>query len=974
MNMNGIPAILFAALCFFPFSLPTRATVNGSDFERDATGWEPSPGSSIARTSRHYKDGVHSLEWKWTHPGSTLAYAFAPRKIRREKNLTTHFGFWLYNSVPAKERLHLEFYKGGVLLASCWYNLNYTGWRVLGAGPEHLGIPPGTEFDRAVFRTESPSGSLWLDAVNPAILSPPVQPDDQQPWAADAELLKLPPDRTHYSSHDVSLNRPFLPPLVPSEKIGPSSRSAMRTLEKHYFEHSGGQGGLPYRDFSALREQFSSLEIREKEGCVTGRPIALTGNGFHPVPDFIDFKKTYLPLFRQLAAAIRREQGNLKKEAETMYILMCRHFLDQGYQEGNNNFGWIGNGYDYRHYSPAVFSHRSLLERAGILDQMAKSTAWFNMGHAMLSSTPYSSCDEFYNYSSHLPAAILMIPDEAERYQRLRAYKNYLDRTIGENDYPFGRDGTAHHHTGHHLSYGGYTPPALLHTQILPFRHTEFRISPQTQEKLRTYARACAFQIMHNRLAPNLYLRSGAPISLSVAPTALQLAQMGSPDGKNPIDREMAALYLAALDGEDSPEAARYRAEGISPARVEGHMSLNLAATGIHRRADWQAAAVGMLKHRRGLEIYGWTESNNYGRYSRNGTIFLTLGKETGWRRSGWNWNHWPGGTNPVRESHELFEGYALFNNGNDMGGGVSLEKNGIWGNDFHCRDMSFKKSAFFFDNLITVVTTDITPLQETENGIVTTLFQQAREAGTNAPLVNGRETSRADLDGTVPTALRDVLGNHYHVHSGPPLRFRFQEQEWTYFNRQDLRNPQDNPCLDIRRKQFRETPFSANAACYKPTRGVFALAWLDHGKSPARAACSYTICVSPIPEQAADFAKSIASSTPPVSILRQDSTVHAVHHRRTDTTGYVVFSPCTDLPAPLRSMDRPGFLLVRDMGDRYKVALATGDPGQNKDYHFEFRDGTRAVLSPGYPLSTTVEIPKGGNAVPPPLPEPETH
>lgn len=949
---------IIAALCSCLTSLEARAENPGADFERHTDGWNPSSGSTIKRSTRHYKDGTHSLEWGWQRPKSTLAYTFEPQQIRRHKQAATHFGFWLYNESPRDERLYLDLYKGNTLLFTCWYNMNYSGWRVLGLNTMQAGLPPGTEFDKAVFRTEASSGAIWLDAVAPSLMSGPVQPDDQQPWAANAAMLQLPPGQTRYSSRDISLNRPYLPAFIPSDRISASARKDMQEMEKHYLQHIG-HGGQPYHDFSTLKADFEKLDIREENGIVTGKPIALSDNGFHTIPGSVDFKKAYLPLFRSLSAAVHQEQGDNRKQAETMYLLMCRHFLDQGFQEGNNNFGWIGNGYDYRHYSPAVFGRRGLLEQAGLLDKMAKSTAWFNMGNAMLSAKPYSSCDQFYNYSSNLPAAILMIPDEAERYQRLRAYKHYLDTTIGKNDLPFGRDGTAHHHMGHHLSYGGYTPPALMRTQIAPFRDTEFRIAPATQEKLRAYVRACSFQLMHNRLGPNLYLRSGAPISLSVASTALQLAQMGSPDRKDPIDREMASLYLSALDGENTPESRQFRDQGIKPAQVEGHMSLNMAATGLHRRGDWQAAAAGMLKHRRGLEIYGWTESNNYGRYSRNGTIFLTLGKEDGWRRSGWNWNHWPAGTNPVRSSHELFEGYALFSNDNNMAGGVALDGNGIWGNDFHCRDMAFKKSAFFFDNLVTVITTDIAPTQPLEQPVVTTLFQQAEEAGTAPALVNGRETLHADPDGTQQTFLRDILGNHYCIHPGTRIRFRVQKQEWTYFNRQDLKNPQDNPCMDIRRKQFRETPLSANEAFYHPTRGTFALAYLDHGVNPSRAACSYTICISPAAEQAATFAGAMNSPRPPVVILKQDSAAHAVRHDNTRTTGYAVFTPCRELPPPLRSMDRPGFALIRDMGDRYRIALSTGDPAQNEEYRLEFHDGTHAVVTPNYPLATIVEVPK---------------
>lgn len=935
-----------------------RGTEPYSGFEQNADGWSPSPGSSITRTGRHCKEGNHSLQWTWNAPESALSYSFAPCKTARTRNASTHFAFWLYHEKERKERLYVDLYQGNALVVSCWFNMDYRGWRVMGINMELLGAAPGTGFSKAVFRTNSPSGTVWLDAVRPALLSSPVQPDDQQPWANHPAQLQTPPAQTRYSGHDIHLNRPWLPPFIPAEKIGAGSRANMERLERHYFQNMG-HGGTNYRDFPELKRSFKLLKIREKGNAVTGKPLALSDNGFHTIPGSVDFKKTFLPLFRNLAAAAHREQGENRRKAEEMYILMCRHFLDQGFQEGNGNFGWIGNGYGYRHFSPAVFAHRDLLSRSGILDRMAKSISFLNMGQAMLSETPYSSCDQFYNYSSHLPAAILMIPDEAERYQRLRAFKHYLDVTIGKNGMPFGRDGTAHHHTGHHLSYGGYTPPSLLHTQILPFRDTEFRISREAQEKLRTYARACAFQIMHGQLAPNLYLRSGAPMPLNIASTALRLAQLGNPDNPSEPDREMAGIYLAALEQEQPPEAGAYRSMGITPIRSEGHMSLNLAATGLHRRDGWQAAVVGMLRNHRGLEIYGWTESNNYGRYSRNGSMFVTIGRETGWRRSGWNWNHWPAGTNPVRESHELFEGYALFSNRNNMAGGVEMDGNGIWGNDFDCRDAVFKKSAFFFGDLITIITTDIKPTRPEGKNIVTTLFQQSTEAERTTLLVNGKPSTNSRQDGSSPTFLRDLLGNCYYIHPGPPVLCRIREQEWTYFNRKDLKDPGNNPCMDIRKKQFRESPLSANAAYYHPTRGTFALAYLDHGTDPEGASCCYTMQIAPAPEQERAFMAAVSSGRPPVEILRKNAAAHVVLHPSTATTGYVVFSPCSTLPGPLKSVDRPGFIMVRDLGDRYRVSLATGDPEQNREYRLEFHDGIRAILTPDYPLSATVEVTK---------------
>lgn len=939
-------------------------------FEQDAAGWEAGGGSRCALSKRHFKEGVQSLQWSWKAPGARLSARFPEQKTGRSRQNISHFGFWLYSERPLAGRLHLDLFHGRERVASCWYNLHFTGWRVLGLNTETLGLPAGTLYDRAILRPEAGRGVVWIDAVMPCFLSAPVQADNQQPWARKPELLLRPPAETAFSDRDVSLNRSYLPPYVRAGAIPAPVRAQMRQLAGHYLGASG-HGGRAYPSFPELENSFRSLGVSEENGAIAGPPLALSRNGFLTPPGSLDFNGRFVPVFLQLAAACHLEKGPSRARAEDMYLLLCRYLLDQGFQEGNNNFGWIGNGYDFRHYPPAVFAHLDLLRRAGLLEAMAKSVAWLCMGNEMLSERPYSSCDQFYNYSAHLPAAILALPDEGMRYQRLRAFKRYLDITIGTNPLPFGTDGTAHHHTGHHLSYGGYTPPAMLHTQILPFRDTVFRIAPDTQQKLRTYARACAFQTMHNSLAPNLYLRSGAPLSFSAAPAALRLARLGSPDGKESIDRDMAAVYLDSLDGEDTADAREFRAMGIQPVHPSGHWSLNRAATGLHRRADWQAAAVGMCREHRGLEIYGWTESNNYGRYSRNGSLFLTIGRDTGWRREGWNWNHWPGATNPVRAPHDLYEGYALFSNANDMAAGTELGADGIWGNDFHCRDIAFKKSYFFFGHLVAALTTGIRPLDSSGSEIVTTLFQQSCPSIPPSS-AHGKNIRGKNLAGAAPatenapgedaassTFLTDPLGNIYWLPSKANLRHSCQQQEWTYFTRSDLVNPADNPCLDIRRKLFCKQPLSANASFYQPTRGTFELAYLTHGANPSGASARYVVCISPDAREAASFRKAMCSQSPPLVILRQDDTAHIVYHPASRTTGYVVFAPCRDLPAPLKSVNLPGVVMVRDRGASYQIAAASGDPHRKEPFEISFGDGANARLDPAYPLSATAEIPK---------------
>lgn len=94
---------------------------------------------------------------------------------------------------------------------------------------------------------------------------------------------------------------------------------------------------------------------------------------------------------------------------------------------------------------------------------------------------------------------------------------------------------------------------------------------------------------------------------------------------------------------------------------------MNSTAACVHRRSNFYASIVGMGKNRRGLEIYGkknfnfnilieflrylgWLcDTNNYGKYARNCSIFVTRTNEQGSLKysnsgcayPGWQWSHW---------------------------------------------------------------------------------------------------------------------------------------------------------------------------------------------------------------------------------------------------------------------------------------------------------------------------------------------
>ncbi len=104
---------------------------------------------------------------------------------------------------------------------------------------------------------------------------------------------------------------------------------------------------------------------------------------------------------------------------------------------------------------------------------------------------------------------------------------------------------------------------------------------------------------------------------------------------------------------------------GIDPIELDGHLTLNSTAACVHRRPNFYVSVVGMGKNRRGLEIYGkinkfsikfysfslgWlSDSNNYGEYARNCSIFIVPADDqgiikysnSGCAYPGWQWSHW---------------------------------------------------------------------------------------------------------------------------------------------------------------------------------------------------------------------------------------------------------------------------------------------------------------------------------------------
>ncbi len=902
----------------------------------DNLNWKAFSGST-AEAHDHVKSQPASQLWKWDF-GGKLEIKFPAVSVPEKDGA---FGMWFYNTTPCNKRLNIEFYHGKKLLGRAWYNLNFRYWRPLGGYYKDVGIKSSTRINRIVLTAPTKSGSARIDELRPVYTTKAWQADDIQPWIGNPKLLKAAPDQTIFSSHDLSLNRPYLPQLIPEVEITPQELKDLELVTKRadssrfYDSHAP----LSCSGVDELEKEFTKLGISE-DG--TGPALEFDDKPSIPlvIPGAIEFDRQLLPLFRKVAFLLRRTKGLERDRVADVGIKLCRYILVQGYSEGSGNVGRYGALYSYRYWPPTVFALRDDLKRAGLLDEMVKSVAWFSAGRDMINESPTGNCDMFHTSSVHFPRSIAMVEDTAERYQRFRILKRFCDIAILKPS-PLGDDGTVHHHWGYHPAYGSYSVPTFVRSLVLPLEGTSFAISNTARSKLYLQAMAFCFQSDHGRSPINLPMRAGARQPLDGTTLSLALSEMDTPD------RQMARLYLSSLNGRKTKDADRFLAEGLTPYPLNGHMTFNLAALAVHRRDNTIATAAGMLAGYRGLEIYGWMESNNYGRNCRNGSLFISLDGEDAFRPEGWNWNHIPGATNLIRSPAEIFEGYAMYDNKSKLAGGITIpEGNGVWGMEFKGDDVNFKQGIFFFDDRITVSVSNIIknnprPRNSPGGDAITTLFQQN-------PNKNG---TSAWHEGNL---LGDNLGNGYIIWKGAPqLQFQVGQQSWTYYYKRYLKNPELNPLKDMRRKIFRERKYEDNAKYYNTTQGEFALAYINHGNNPQERSCAYTILIKTDKAKLKEFA-----ADPQMEVLCFNRAVHAVYDGRTKTTAYVIFAQGS-YPKPLEMISCPAFVAVKDLGDCYEVSVSISDADDCSPLTVKLINAAPVRIAPRYPHGNTVRIPK---------------
>ena len=937
MPRPPLPSCFLAAALIAPASASASTSEAVLSFEQDEVpGFvEASGNSELALTSGRFIDGTQSLRWRWSGGPASLTIRrpipIEPGPQRLLGNFSDDtFSPWIYTKEPMPGALRFTAGREGEDAPDVTFDfgMNFTGWRTAWVmyGRDTQG-KPAEGMDELVIRTPPgvEEGEVFLDSI---VLASVVDarhqyPDAQVPyvnpkavsqhWLPRLDLLALAPDPAAVE--------------VSSEETAAVEEVEGR-IERLYLAE---EGSTSTQQVGKLLEGFASYGIEEGPDGLRGRHLSFLRRQIVIYPDdaqprieeqFLALRE-YQEHMLGIAKAYRdpgvsdADRGRLRDA----FVLMTRHFLDQGWASGSAQGTVHHLGYSVREVGPALQLMREALAEEGLLGPVSDAISWYFNTYAVFEPGSITTNMDYYNTlaTGHL-VSILLLPDGPAKVATLRRFSEMLGELLADEtpgvENGFKSDGTAFHHFGH---YPAYAVGAFEHgsTLIRALSGTAFEVSAAGRANfrralmtMRLYADpdwAIGFAGRHPMPTGKMNAGMGA-----FKEAFVDTAFAGNPITGEAVDREVLAAALRIWpELGDRPEIAEL---GVEPEPTpEGHWTLNYAAAGIHRSADRVVTLKGYNRDVWSSEIYA--KDNRYGRYQSNGSIAI-LGpggnRESGFVQAGWDWNHVPGATgvhlpleqlNSPKPGTLMLESPLAFAGDSNLGGehgvfAINLEEDTLPGS----AGLKARKSAFAFGPRIVALGTGIAgpgghPTQ-------TTLFQNWLPSRDTPIWLNGSEPVTAfplEASGNADAAsiLVDAYGNGYVVPGGQDLRVRRQHQE------------------------------SRDDKTREPTEGDFALAWLDHGEAPEDASYRYTILLGADASDAARYAVASAGDRPPNPVLHQDNRAHAVLDAETGVTGLVAFEEVEGLDlgdSPVRSVDRPALVMSQPQEDG-SLSLSVCDP-----------------------------------------------
>jgi len=864
---------------------------------------------SLSRISdKHSKLGHHSLEWQWKKKGSYLSInapvPYLSENPDPKETSVSSFVFWVYSPEVLDGELRFSFLKDGKECCHFDYTLGFTGWRGawVAFDRDMEGKPvPDMDQVRITASEDLKKGRLYFDGIITASFQ------DVRYHTADWQARFINKETTNFwltlnkfwdNRLDISVND-----VITKDEI-----SDLKTIESRFIELV--TDNVKPWSIEKIREVYDSYCITENEdGTFKGKPIWFIRYGEtylnQGIPDAMPSFTAAGQTLRQLNDAMlsiavsymNEESPEVKAEIAEIYTSLTRHLLDQGFAAGSGQGTLHHLGYSMRNFYTGPVIMKDVLKKAGLADDMQAAMEWF-CGLGEVKTAPEvlgMDIDAFNTSLMGRFASVLMLEDTPYKQAYMKAVSRWVDNGFKhtEGTRPcFKRDGTVVHHRKCYPEYavGGFKGSV---NAIWMLAKTSFAVSEESHEiqkeallNMRFFSNLKNFPLAMSGRHPD-GTRSLIPSQFAL------LADAGSPDGSEAIDKELAAAYLR-LDGTKSRWGKKFTSAGIAAENApEGGRYYGYNCSLSYRQEDWLITFAGHSRYLWAAETY--KGENHYGRYLTHGSMqYMNEGGsfKSGYRLEGWDWCHIPGTTAAEIPMERMkanvlnvdeFSGYEeMLLSDEWFAGGVSFgDEAAAYSMKLHEHDkyngsLRAKKSYFAFGDRIICIGTDLHNSLEGA-GLHTTLFQNATEV---------TEEFSKTLES--PSAvLRDEMDNLYIVRNGKV-------------------------------RHERKLQHSLHEETDAPTQGWFEKAYIDHGTvCDGDEGYEYMVVIGADERPAEEYSESY-------EVIRKDGTAHIVKDLESGITGCAAFEK-TAVDGTLLSVS-PSVIMYREKNGVMEISASNPD------------------------------------------------
>lgn len=955
---------ILARICLFASCLPNlsfsqiAAPLSGADawltLDAKSLAGITLSNSSLAWTSEHVFNGTKSIRWDYQESG-TLTIPCAGEAV---KNFSALFmAFQELGSGERRKPFRLEVLQGEKTLLSAEFRTRREGWnrielrcvarekRIVDAfGLDRIEGLVGAQADRV--RLIAPDGKAGALLIGQFLF-------------ADKELVRF---ETVGESPLVAFTKP------PAQPVTEAARQAILRIEAKLDDELVSFPDTQLTQFTAEEAQKRFDDLHLQRAGKTWKGVNVTVDTVQ-IKGYISQERDYGRLMAWYAIKFRRESdAAARAEFLERYLTMFDYIT----YIGGTPDSWAGGD----GYIEAAFLMRDELAKTGRLTAERAEEILVRMGGARIYSdvSVYmmtfrqrtyrpgeqgESCDYIRMAIPRILMAVLLAPDSPEKVRDLTVFSRWLDKVIlqdaaGVCD-TFKPDGTLFHHQAFQFGYGRGAQIALSRLCYL-LSGTPFALPERAHEFLRERTLRVAKLAVRNIMA----LTQGGKESLTLqtqinesAAPWMYLALSGSPDGKEPLDRMVAAEYLRLNAERPMPNASPlHRALladcerlGLKAAQgPAGCFVFPYGALAVQRHDDWMAQVKGYSKYlyaREAGPIFCYSAFIGNGtveiltpedyKHHRDGIYFhdIDLGKP------GFDWSRFPGTTAVFLPLDRLKLKQKSGQSDDPFVGGVEApDGNGIFVLSLHGHEQlgldSFraKKSWFIFGKKMICLGSGITD-QVTDAETGTVLVQEAFAKARPPIQRDGTALAAADeISEQIekPTTFLDSRGNGYWIAPNQQVTIRSGMQM--------------SRTLDDK----------------EPSEGQWTSIWLSHGEAPESSTYHYTLKPHCGGKALNAFAQSMASANPPYRVHQLDKTVHFVEAMDSHSFGYALFAAQDSVThGPLRSASLPCVVYTKAESDGLKLCVA--DPNLNlTDDHF------RNIDDWGYSRPTVVKLKIAGH------------